>query len=311
METIEKNNNRHGPLAWMAGNSVAANLLMLVLLVGGLIWGMQIKQEVFPDFDMDYVTISVPYPGASPEELEQGIILAVEEAVSGLDDVKEITSSAREGSGTVMVEMVSDGNLNKLAQDIKSEVDGITSFPEESEEPQVTIVSHRRQVISVVLYGDQDDRILRELAEEARDRFLQDPEITQVDLSGVRPLEISIEVPQENLRTYNLTLEDVAQRVRKASVELPGGGIKTSGGEILVRMKERRDYGDEFARIPVISSNDGTQVLLEDIAMVIDGFEDTDTYATYNGKLAVMIDVYRVGDQTPISVADAVFRADS
>jgi len=307
METIEKNNNRRGPLAWMAGNSVAANLLMLVLLVGGLIWGMQIKQEVFPDFDLDYVAITVPYPGASPEEVEQGIVLAVEEAVSGLDDIKEITSSAREGAATVTVEIVSEGDLDKLAQDIKSEVDGITSFPDEAEEPHVTIVSHRRQVISVVLYGDQDDRILREVAEQARDQLLQDPEITQVDLSGVRPLEISIEVPQENLRTYNLTLEDVAKKVREASVELPGGGIKTSGGEILVRMKERRDYGDEFAQIPIISSNDGTQVLLEDIATVIDGFEDTDTYATYNGKPAVMIDVYRVGDQTPISVADAVF----
>jgi len=307
METIEKNNNERGPLAWMAGNSVAANLLMLVLLIGGLIWGMQIKQEVFPDFDLDYVTISVSYPGASPEEVEQGIVLVIEEAVSGLDDVKEITSSAREGAGTVTVEMVSDGDLDKLAQDIKSEVDGITSFPEEAEEPQVAIVSHRRQVISVVLYGDQDERILREVAEQARDRFLQDPEITQVDLSGVRSLEIRIEVPQENLRTYNLTLEDVAQKVREASVELPGGGIKTAAGEILVRMKERRDYGDEFAQIPVISSNDGTQVLLEDIATVIDGFEDTDTYATYNGKPAVMIDVYRVGNQTPISVADAVF----
>jgi multidrug efflux pump subunit AcrB len=307
METIEKNNNRRGPLAWMAGNSVAANLLMLVLLVGGLIWAMQIKQEVFPDFDLDYVTITVPYPCASPEEVEQGIVLVIEEAVSGLYDVKEITSNAREGAGTVTVEMIPDGDLQKLAQDIKSEVDGITSFPGEAEEPQVTIVSPRRQVISVVLYGDQDDRVLREVAEEARDRFLQDPEITQVDLSGVRPLEISIEVPQENLRTYNLTLENVAQKVREACVELPGGGIKTAGGEILVRMKERRDYGDEFGQIPIISSNDGTQVLLEDIATAFDGFEDTDASATYNGKPAVMIDVYRVGDQTPISVADAVF----
>jgi len=306
METNEKNNNRRGPLVWMAGNSVAANLLMLVLLVGGLIFGMQIKQELFPDFEMDYVTVTVPYSGASPEEVEQGIVLALEEAVSGLDDVSEITSRAREGAATVTVEVVSGSDLEKLAQDIKSEVDRIGSFPDEAEEPQVTILSRRREVISVVLYGDQNQRILREVAEQARDQFLQDPEITQVDLSGVRPLEISIEVPQEKLRSYNFTLEEVAQKVREAAVELPGGGIKTSGGEILVRMKERRDYGDEFARIPIISSNDGTQVLLEDIATVMDGFEDTDTYATYNGKPAVIIDVYRVGDQTPISVADAV-----
>ena len=290
----------------MAGNSVAANLLMIVLLVGGLIWTTQIKQEVFPDFDLDYVNITVSYPGASPEEVEQGIILAVEEAVSGLEGIGEITSSAREGSGSVRAEMIEGYDIQKLARDIQSEVDRITSFPEETEDPRVEIASHNRQVISLVLYGDQDERILREKVEELRDTLLQDPGITQVELSGVRDLEISIEVPQDKLRSYNLTLDDVATKVRQAAVELPGGGIKTAGGEILMRMKERRDYGEQFARIPIISSSDGTQVLLEDIATVIDGFEDTDTYATYNGKPAMMIDVYRVGDQTPLSVADAV-----
>ena len=302
----DRKTEKRGPLAWMAGNSVAANLLMIVLLVGGLIWSTQIKQEVFPDFDLDYVNITVSYPGASPEEVEQGIILAVEEAVSGLEGIGEITSSAREGSGSVRAEMIEGYDIQKLARDIQSEVDRITSFPEETEDPRVEIASHNRQVISLVLYGDQDERILREKVEELRDTLLQDPGITQVELSGVRDLEISIEVPQDKLRSYNLTLDDVATKVRQAAVELPGGGIKTAGGEILMRMKERRDYGEQFARIPIISSSDGTQVLLEDIATVIDGFEDTDTYATYNGKPAMMIDVYRVGDQTPLSVADAV-----
>jgi len=304
----EKRNEKRGPLAWMAGNTVAANLLMVVLLVGGLIWTMQIKQEVFPDFDLDFVNITVSYPGASPEEIEQGIILVVEEAVSGLEGISEIVSSAREGSGSVQVEMLEGYNIEKLARDIQSEVDRITSFPEEAEDPQVEIASHRRRAISLVLYGDQDERILREKVEELRDTLLQDPEITQVELSGIRDLEISIEVSQDKLRAYNLTLDDIATKVRQSAVELPGGGIKTAGGEILVRMTERRDYGEQFARIPIISSSDGTRVLLEDIATVIDGFEDTDTYATYNGKPSMMIDVYRVGDQTPLSVADAVMK---
>ncbi|MBW1799791.1 MAG: efflux RND transporter permease subunit [Deltaproteobacteria bacterium] len=290
----------------MAGHSVAANLIMVVLLVGGILWGMNIKQEVFPDFDLDRVIISVPYPGASPEEVEQGILLALEEAVMDLEDVKEVQANASEGVGMVTVEVLTGGDLEKLAQDIQSEVDGITSFPEEAEEPRVAVAARRRQVISIALYGDQDERILREKAEEVRDRLLQDPRITQVDLSGIRNLEISIEVPQDNLRTYNLTIEEVARRLREASVELPGGGLKTDGGEILVRMKERRDYGREFARIPIITSNAGTVVRLEDIATINDGFEDTDRYAIYNGKPVVMIDVYRVGDQTPITVADAV-----
>ncbi len=292
----------------MAGNSVASNLLMLFLLIGGLIWALQIKQEVFSEFELDFVNVTVSYPGASPEEVEQGIVLAVEEAVSGLEGVKEITSSAREGSAHIEVEMMEGYNLQKLARDVQSEVDRITSLPEESEEPQVEIASHRHGVISLVLYGNQDERILREKAEEFRDTLLQDPDITQVDLSGIRNLEISIEVPQEKLRSYNLSLDGISQKVQEAAVELPGGGIKTASGEILVRMKERRDYGSQFAPIPIISSSDGTQVLLEDIAKVTDGFEDTDTYATYNGKRALMIDVYRVGDQTPLSVSDAVMK---
>ena len=304
----EINTEKRGPLAWMAGNSVAANLLMLVLLIGGFIWALQIKQEVFPEFELDFVNITVSYPGASPEEVEQGIILAVEEAVSGLDGIQEITSSAREGSGFVQVEMIEGHNLQKLARDIQSEVDRISSFPEEAEDPRVEIASHRRGVISLVLYGDRDERVLREQAEILRDTLLQDPEITQVELSGTRDFEISIEVPQDKLRAYNLTLDDVATKVRQAAVELPGGGIKTTGGEILVRMRERRDYGREFARIPIISSSDGTRVLLEDIATIIDGFEDADRYARFNGQPALMIDVSRVGGQTPLSVADAVMR---
>ncbi len=290
----------------MAGHSVAANLMMLVFLLGGLLFALQIKKEVFPDFELDTVTVSVEYPGASPEEVEQGIILAVEEAVQGLDDVKEVTASAREGGGVVTIEMLVGGNLQKLSQDVQSEVDRITTFPEEAEEPRVEVVSHRRQVLSVVLYGDHDERVLRDTAETVRDRLLQDPGITQVDLTAVRDLEIDVEVSQDSLRAYGLTLEKIASRLRQAAVELPGGGIKTTGGEILVRMKERRDYGKEFARIPIITSDEGSELLLEDIATITDGFEDTDRYATYNGQRAVMLDVYRVGDQTPLSVADAV-----
>ncbi len=297
---------KRGPMAWMAGNSVAANLLMLLFLVGGLIWGSRIKQEVFPEFDLDLVTVTVPYPGASPEEVEQGIVLAIEEAVQGLEGVSEVTASAQEGVGTVTVEMLAGADLQRLGQDIQNEIDRITSFPEESEKPQVVVTTRRREVISVVLYGDQDEWVLREMAEATRDRLLQDGRITQVMLSAVRPFEISVEVPEARLRAYNLTLEEIADKIRTASVELPGGGLKTEGGEILVRMKERRDYGRQFAQIPIITSNAGTEVRLEAIATVIDGFEDTDASATYNGQPAVMIDVYRVGDQTPISVADAV-----
>ena len=292
----------------MAGHSVAANLLMMTFIVGGIIYAVTIKKELFPEFDLDRVTVSVRYPGASPEEVEQGIILAVEEAVRGIDGVDEVTASAREGVGIVNVELLLGADNQKAYQDIQQEVERITSFPEEIEEPQVVLVTRRRRVLSLVIYGDQDDRVLRDLAEQARSRLLQADEITQVELSGVRSLEVAIEVPQENLRAYNLTLGQIAAKIRRASVELPGGGIKTKGGEILLRMKDRRDYGRQFANIPVVSSNNGTEVLLGDIAEIIDEFEDTDRSATYNGKPAVMLNVYRVGEQTPTEVSDAVRR---
>jgi len=295
-----------GPIAWMAGNSVAANLLMLIFLVGGLIYADRIKKEVFPDFELDLITIRVPYPGASPEEVARGVVLAVEEAVQGLDGIKTITASANEGSGTVTVEIIEGKSIERLVRDIQAEVDRINSFPEEAEDPQVTIARRKRYVVSLALYGAQDERVLRETAEQVRDRLLQSPQITQVELSGVRDYEIEIAVPQAQLRAYGLSLDQIARTIRRAAVELPGGAIKTEGGDVLVRMKERRDFGHEFGRIPIITSNEGTELLLSDIARITDGFEDADSSATYNGFPAILIEVYRVGDQTPVAVSEAV-----
>jgi len=300
--------SHRGPIAWMAGHSVAANLLMLFFLVGGLILISQVKKEVFPDFDLDRINITVPYPGASPEEVERGVILAIEEAVQGLEGIEEVTASAQEGVGSVRVEIIEGENIQRIAQDVQNEVDRISSFPEEAEEPQVVIAQRRRYVVELALYGDQSEWVLREVAEDIRDRLIQDPDITQVELVGVRDYEISIEIPQATLRAYNLTLAEIAQRIRRTAVELPGGAIKTEGGDILVRVNERRDYGHQFGKIPIITANDGSRVLLEEMAVINDGFEETDNFATYNGKPAVMIQVYRVGDQTPISVSDAVHR---
>jgi multidrug efflux pump subunit AcrB len=273
-----------GPIRWMAGHSVAANLLMAVLLIGGLIFSFQIKQEVFPEFDLDIVTVTVAYPGASPEEVERGIILAIEEAVNGLEGIEKVTATAREGVGTVTVEMREGEDIQRLSQEIKAEVDRITSFPEEAEDPSVTIRATRRSVVSMALYGDQDERTLRTYAEVIRDRLLQHPEITQVDLASERAFEIAIEISQRNLRTYHLTLGEVAQRIRSASVDLPGGAIKAASGDVLLRMKEQRDLGSEFGRIPIVTAEDGTQILLEEIATIKDGFEETDFKTTYNGR---------------------------
>lgn len=294
-----------GLIAWMTRNRITPNLMMLVFLVGGFLTALGVKQEVFPEFDMDMVTISVAYPGSSPEEVEQGIILVVEEAIRGLEGIKEITATAREGMGMVNAELDEGADDQRIYQDIKQQVDRIVTFPLDAEEPEVSLLIRRREVIRIQLYGDTSEWVLRELAEQVRDRLLQDPEITQVDLRGARRYEVAIEIDQHVLRTYGLTLDEVAQRVRETSIEIPGGNLETQGGDILLRVSERRYWAKEFATIPLITTADGSVLFLGDVAQIKDTFEETDRYATYNGKRAVGIEVYRVGDQTPIGVADA------
>ena len=295
-----------GPIAWMAKNGVAANVLMLVLIAGGLVTlASGIKQEVFPEVEMDIVNVQVDYPGASPEEVEQAVILAVEEEVRGVDGVKEVRSTAREGAAVVNVELLLGADKDRALNDVKSAIDRITSFPEDVERPTVSLLSNRQQVISIVLYGDVDEATLRAVAEDSRRDLLTDQRITYVEISGIRPLEISVEVPQSELRRYGLTLDEIAARIRAASVELPGGGVKTDAGEVLLRTTERRDRGVEFGDIILLSQPDGSQVRVRDVATVKDGFREIDRYATYDGKPAVMINVFRVADETPITVAAA------
>lgn len=299
-------NPMRGAVAWMAGNPVASNLAMFILIVGGLVTAVRIQKEVFPDFNLDMVNVSVSYPGASPEEVERGIILVIEENVRGIDGVKEVTSKATEGRATISAELLDGADGQKVYQDIQQAVARITTLPQDAEEPVIELASHKRGVMDLALCGNASETVLREQAELVRDRLLQDEHITQVELDGVRNMEITIAVPREALRKYGLTLSEVATRVGNLALELPGGGIKTQGGEILLRMKERRDYGAQFAQLPIITAADGTVVRLHDIAQVTDGFdEDSENFASWDGKPAVLIEVYRVGKQTPIEVADA------
>ncbi len=298
-----------GMIAWMTRNGVTPNLMMIIFIVGGFLFARSIKQEVFPEFDLDQVTISVPYPGSSPEEVEQGIILVVEEAVRGLDGIKEVTASANEGVGIVRVELLEGANTQKVYQDIKQQVDRIVTFPEDAERPEVSLDIRRREVIDLQLYGDTSEWVLRELAEQVRDSLLQNPGITQVELSGARDYEIHVQIDQETLRRYHLTLQKVADTIRNSAIELPGGYIETKGGDILLRVKERRDWAKEFARMPLITTSTGALLTLSDIAQVSEGFQDTDQEAFYNGKRAIGIRVYRVGRQTPMGVSEATRQA--
>ena len=294
-----------GAIAWMIRHRVAPNLLMMAFLVGGVIMARNIKQEVFPDFELDIVTITVPYPGASPEEVERGIVLVIEEAIRGTDGVKEVTARAREGVAVIEAELFEDVNRQKVYQEIQQDVNRITTLPEEAEEPEVVLAARWREVLNVEVYGNVGEWALREVVEQVRDRLLMNPGITQVGLEGVRAYEVQVAVPQEALRAYGLTLDQIAAKISATAIELPGGKVETRGGEILLRVTERRDWAKEFANIPIVTTSDGTVLYLRDIATVSDSFEDTDAVGTFNGARAMGIAVYRVGNQTPIGVSKA------
>lgn len=295
-----------GPISFMARNPVAANLLMILCLVGGLLGATRIKQEVFPEFSLDTVFVTLIYPGAAPEEVEQGIVLAVEEAVRGVDGVKRVTSSAGEGVGTVAVELLVGADPDKVLADVKTEVDAIRSFPEEAERPTVVLATNRPQVVSLVLYGDLDLRTLHDLAEEVRYRLLESPDITQVDVRGVPPLEVQVEVDRATLESLALTLDEVARQIRLQSLELPGGEVETRGGDLLVRVSDRAITAEQFGDLLIRGTAGGAQVRLADVATIRDGFADTDQETRYGGQRAVRLTAYRIGDETPISVSKAV-----
>jgi len=295
-----------GPIKWMANNHVAANLLMMIFIMGGLIMASSIKQEVFPEMEFDMIRIGVAYPGAGPEEVEEGIILKIEENLSGITEIKQIKSTASESGGTVIAEILQGEDTDLVMQDIKAEIDRIITFPEEAEKPVITKLEARREVISAVIYGDASEKSLREQAELMRDELLAMPEITQVDLRGVRPYEISIEVNEQTLQRYGLTLGRIADRIRKASVDLPAGAVKSLGGEVLIRTKEKRYTGSGYADIAILENPDGTELKLGEIAVIKDSFRQTDEYAHFDGQPAAMVSVFRVGKQKPIDVAEAV-----
>ncbi|TVR04719.1 MAG: efflux RND transporter permease subunit [Deltaproteobacteria bacterium] len=298
--------DRRGPLAWMAENAVAANLLMLFLVVGGVLLAGQVKQEVFPEFDLDLIAVSIEYRGATPQDVEQGAVLAIEEAVRSLDGVREVRSISREGLGQVSIEMLRGARPMVVLNDVQSAVDRITSFPADAERPVVRLVNNRQQVLTLVLHGEAEEAALRELAEQMRDSLQGERGITLVELAGARPPEVHVEVDGETLRRHGLTHEQVAQVIRSAAVDLPAGAVRTTTGEVLLRIDERRERGMEFEDIVLLSAPDGTTVRLGDVATVRDDFRETDEATTFNGRAAARVVVYRVGNETPITVSEAV-----
>ncbi|TNF26232.1 MAG: efflux RND transporter permease subunit [Deltaproteobacteria bacterium] len=305
MSVSDEHKQHKGPVAWMSKNSVAANLLLFLFLLGGALSAGSVKQEVFPEIDLDYVLVNVAYPGASPSESEE-IAESVEQAVAGIDGVEEITATAAENVATVAVKLIDGTDTNRALSDVKNAVDRITTMPLDAEEPQVSLIPTRRGVISLVFYGDVGEKNLRALAERARNDLKALPNITDVELAATRPQEVHIDVSQDRLRQLGMTMSQVAAAVRAEATELPAGGIKTESGEVLLRTAAKPVLGKEFEQLTVAALPNGARLTVDDIAHVRDAFAETDQRATFDGKQAVMVSVYRTADQTPVEVADAV-----
>ena len=293
-------------IAWFADNPVAANLLMLILLVGGVFSLNSMHKEEFPSIEPGIIQITIPYLGAAPVEAEKAVCIRVEEAIEGLDGIERMTATASEGACTVFLEVFADADLTVTLNEVKSRVDAINTFPSETEKPIVSSLQFRGKTISVVVSGETDEATLKLVAEGMRDDIAGLEGISQVSVNYAKPWEISIEVSEQVLRQYSLTMTDVANAIRQASLDMPGGSVKTDGGEVLIRSQGQAYKGTDFERIEILSRADGSKITLADIAIVRDAFQEGFLGAKYDGRRAVTITVYRVGDEDTITSADSV-----
>ncbi len=293
-------------IEWFAHNPVAANLMMLFIVVGGLATLPTIPQKPFPDIDIDIVHVTVEHPGAAPEEVESGVCTRIEEEVDGVEGIDRIRSVAAEGACTVSVEFLQGTDMTRALSDVKNRVDSIDTFPEEAEEPIVALASNQRPVIDVAVAGEVGERALKEIGQRIRDEITRLPGISQAELALARPYEISVEVSEASLRRHELSFDQVADAVRRSSLDLPGGSIKGEGEEILLRTRGQAYWGPEFERLVLLTRADGTRLTLGEVATVVDSFEDTDQIARFDGEPAVMVRVFRVGAQDVLQISRAV-----
>lgn len=295
-----------GLIAWFARNSVAANLLMWLLVVGGLFGAFSIQKQVFPNFEIDIINVRVPYLGAAPQEVEEGVLLKIEESIKDLEGIKQLNSTAVEGMGTVSIQVEEDYDVQSLLDEVKVQVDAIPSFPADTEKPVIYRQKIQQDVIWLSVYGDASERELKEFAKDLRDDIANLPGISSVQVVGARDYEISVELSEVDLQKYNLTFADVVARLSQTSVDLPGGSIRTENGDILLRTKGQAYTGWDFSQIVLVTNGNGTRVTLGDVAYINDGFIENNQYALFDDKPAVSLRVRAVGDQNALEISEQV-----
>jgi multidrug efflux pump subunit AcrB len=296
----------HSLISWFARNGVAANLLMVAILAGGIWGGSKIILQEYPDREFRQIDVSVTYRGSTPGEVEQTIVTRLEEALFDIEGIKELTARATSGKGTVSLEIEEGYDLSEKLDEVTNRVSTIRTFPPEAERPQISLQSVLQRVITIVLSGDLTEKETKLLGEQLRDEVSNLPDISIVTLKAVRPYEIAIEVPESNLRQYGLTFDEITRAIRRSSVDLSAGSVKTETGRILLRTNQQAYLQEDFASITVLTRPDGTKIRLEDIADVKDGFSEIPIVSKYNGKRAIAIDIYRSGSQNVIEIGEKV-----
>jgi len=294
-------------LKYFFGNSVLANILMLLILSCGVAGYFMMVREIFPRFTLDVVTVSVAYPGADPEEVEEGIAIKLEEAIEGIEGIKDVTTTSQEGSCSAVIECKDNVSVIVVKDKVKNKVDAITTFPEDAENPIVSQVEFLDSVCSVVISGDLPESQLKELARQVEYELLRIKGISQTGITGIRDYEIAIEVQEAQLRKYDINFDQLSQAVKNNALNLPAGTIRTDNEEIRVKALGRRYAGKDYRNIPIITRSDGTIVHLDQIADIKDSFdEDAKIFSLFNGKRSVAVNVYKTEDEDSINIAKKV-----
>lgn len=294
-------------IEWFARNGVAANLLMFgILIVGGYMAINKVVLREWPDYPHRNIDISVAYRGSTPAEVEESIVMRIEEAVFDVTGIKEMSSRANEGSGSVSLEIEDGFDMGEVLDQVKDRVDSINTFPVDAERPRVNIANYNERLMAVVISGGLTEFDLKRLGENIRDDLLSLPSITMVDLKVSRAYEIGVEVSEAILKQHGLTFDQIVQSVRNSSINLSAGSVRTEGGDILLRTSNQAYNFEDFSKIVVLSREDGTRLTLGDVAKVNDGFEEAPLISNFNAKRSVVLDVFRAGDQNLIELADEV-----
>ncbi|SBR46609.1 efflux RND transporter permease subunit [Halomonas sp. HL-93] len=297
---------RRGPLAWMVDHGVAPNLLMILFIVGGLMASLAIKKEIFPEFETEVVQVTINYPGATPEDIEQSLLLPVEATISDVEGIDELTASASEGSANLSATLVDGIDVMRAYQDIQQSVNAITTLPSAADPPRFTLAGRTRSVLSLQVYGQTDLGTLHDVAENVRAELQATDGLSRAELSGNRDREIQVLLDDEAIERYGLDHQALASIIGEEALDLASGQLTTDEGEWLIRYQGRRNSADAFAELPVLTSTQGAPIKLGDIANVREGFAETDREEFYNGQPGLSVDVYQIGDQTPTSISEAV-----